>query len=1200
MNCSTSKVLNLLRSALCAFVVCVSFVYVNAQNREFDAYINSSTSFEGGIGGDCWESGDEEYTVNAYIWDNLDGGTTNSTCRQCNANGDCTNNNDGPTRTRTNDPTTISYRVQGWEDDTADRCTSTSGDDCFGDATCSVNITTTLDNVWRDATCSVGGDHNIVITWRSRYATVNQPSAFTFTSVGCDNNRLNAISSNQSNVTWYWQGTNSAGTSTGSPSTANYAISAPGTYYLRARGDRNGAWSTSASLSVTAAQLRITPAAVSASGGGNFCPGTTVNITASGGAGGTIYYQGTTSNGTSTATPSTSVPITTAGTYYFRSADTSPGGPICWGAQGSVTVTFNDAVAPTISCPSNISVNATAGTCGAVVTYTTPVGADNCPGATTTRTAGFASGATFPVGTTTVTHQVTNNGSTASCSFTVTVIDNQAPTISCPANISVNATAGQCGAIVNYTTPVGTDNCPGASTARTAGLASGATFPVGTTTVTHVVTAANGATATCSFTVTVTDNQAPTISCPANITVDATTGQCGTIVNYTTPVGVDNCPGASTARTAGLASGATFPVGTTTVTHVVTAANGATASCSFTVTVVDNQLPTIVCPSNITVNAAPGACIATVTYSTPVGLDNCPGASTTLIAGLASGASFPLGLTTVTYQVTAANGAIATCSFSVTVLDNQAASIVCPPNLTVATNSGCTATGVGLGLPSSNDNCSIASTSNNAPSIFPLGATTVTWTVTDGSGNVTTCNQIVTVVDNTNPTISCPAAVVVSANASCNATGVSLGTPVTGDNCSVASATNNAPGTFPLGNTTVTWTVTDGSGNIATCTQLVTVVDDTNPVITCPAAVSVSANASCGATGVSLGTPITSDNCSVASVTNDAPGTFPLGNTTVTWTVTDGSGNTSTCTQIVTVVDDTNPTILCPSTVSVSTNSGCTAIGVSLGAPVTSDNCSVASVTNDEPGVYPLGNTTVTWTVTDGSGNTATCTQTVTVEDNTNPTAICQSITVQLDANGDASITAAQIDNGSNDACGIASLSLDVTSFDCSNIGANPVILTVTDNNGNVSTCSATVTIEDNVAPVAICQSITVQLDANGNASITTADINNGSNDACGIASLSLDITSFDCSNVGANTVVLTVTDNNGNVSTCPATVTVEDNVAPVAICQSITVQLDASGNASITTADIDNGSNDACGIADLSLDITSFDCSNIGFRIIR
>jgi hypothetical protein len=192
-----------------------------------------------------------------------------------------------------------------------------------------------------------------------------------------------------------------------------------------------------------------------------------------------------------------------------------------------------------------------------------------------------------------------------------------------------------------------------------------------------------------------------------------------------------------------------------------------------------------------------------------------------------------------------------------------------------------------------------------------------------------------------------------------------------------------------------------------------------------------------------------------------------------------------------------------------------------------------------------------------------------------------------IDASGNASITAADINNGSNDACGIASLALDVTSFDCSDIGGNPVVLTVTDNNGNVSTCPATVTVEDNVAPVAICQSITVQLDASGNASITTADINNGSNDACGIASLSLDITSFDCSDVGANTVVLTVTDNNGNVSTCPATVTVEDNVAPVAICQSITVQLDASGNTSITAADINNGSNDACGIASLALDVT-------------
>ncbi|HAV54102.1 MAG TPA: hypothetical protein DCX41_04105, partial [Aequorivita sp.] len=233
------------------------------------------------------------------------------------------------------------------------------------------------------------------------------------------------------------------------------------------------------------------------------------------------------------------------------------------------------------------------------------------------------------------------------------------------------------------------------------------------------------------------------------------------------------------------------------------------------------------------------------------------------------------------------------------------------------------------------------------------------------------------------------------------------------------------------------------------------------------------------------------------------------------------------------------------------------------------DNCGIANI-SVSPNTFTcaeVGPNTVTLTVTDVNGNSASCTSTVMVEDNIAPTAICQNITVQLDANGNATITPAEVDGGSNDACGIASTSIDITTFDCSNVGANNVVLTVTDNNGNVSTCTAVVTVEDNVAPTANCQNITVQLDANGNATITPADVDGGSNDACGIASTSIDINTFDCSNVGANNVVLTVTDNNGNVSTCTAVVTVEDNVAPTAICQNITVQLDANGNATITPA---------------------------------
>src|SRR6185295_4854237 len=186
----------------------------------------------------------------------------------------------------------------------------------------------------------------------------------------------------------------------------------------------------------------------------------------------------------------------------------------------------------------------------------------------------------------------------------------------------------------------------------------------------------------------------------------------------------------------------------------------------------------------------------------------------------------------------------------VTVTDNVAPSITCPADVAVFTNSGCTATGVSLGSPSTSDNCTVASTSNNhASSTYALGTTTVTWTVTDGSGNTATCSQLVTVTDNVAPTITCPADVAVFTNSGCTATGVSLGSPSASDNCTVASTSNNHPSsTYALGTTTVTWTVTDGSGNTATCSQLVTVTDNQAPVIvSCAPAQSTSTDANCQA-----------------------------------------------------------------------------------------------------------------------------------------------------------------------------------------------------------------------------------------------------------------------------------------------------------------------------------------------------------------
>ena len=107
------------------------------------------------------------------------------------------------------------------------------------------------------------------------------------------------------------------------------------------------------------------------------------------------------------------------------------------------------------------------------------------------------------------------------------------------------------------------------------------------------------------------------------------------------------------------------------------------------------------------------------------------------------------------------------------------------------------------------------------------------------------------------------------------------------------------------------------------------------------------------ATNVALGTPQTSDNNAVASVTHDAPAQFPVGTTTVTWTATDASGNSATATQLVTVNDVEDPTISAPAAAVVSSDAGaCYATSVALGSPVTGDNCEVASVTNDAPAQF--------------------------------------------------------------------------------------------------------------------------------------------------------------------------------------------------------------------------------------------------------
>jgi hypothetical protein len=349
--------------------------------------------------------------------------------------------------------------------------------------------------------------------------------------------------------------------------------------------------------------------------------------------------------------------------------------------------------APTVTCPANITVSNDANQCGAVVNYA-PATVTGVPAPTVTYST--PSGSFFPVGTTTVTVTATNGCGTATCTFTVTVNDTQTPVIVCPANITVSNDAGVCSASVATANPTVTENCPGytltwALTGATTGSspATGVnfvgtrSFTVGVTTVTYTIRDASNNTATCSYTVTVNDTQAPTVTCPANITVSNTTGSCSASVATANPTNNDNCgvtvrtwamtgatTGASPATGLNNVGTQTFNVGVTTVTYTVRDAAGNTGTCSFTVTVNDTQAPVITCPGNITVTTPVGSCTAVVNYVVTA-TDNCPGVTTSLQAGLASGMAFPLGTTTVTWRATDASGNQSTCSFTVTVNDGQ-------------------------------------------------------------------------------------------------------------------------------------------------------------------------------------------------------------------------------------------------------------------------------------------------------------------------------------------------------------------------------------------------------------------------------------------------------------------------------------------------------------------------------------------------
>ena len=261
---------------------------------------------------------------------------------------------------------------------------------------------------------------------------------------------------------------------------------------------------------------------------------------------------------------------------------------------------------------------------------------------------------------------------------------------------------------------------------------------------------------------------------------------------------------------------------------------------------------------------------------------------------------------------------------------------------------------------------------------YGIGQTSINYLVTDAAGNKTAGIAYVTITDNEPPQITAPAGIQAPTDpGQCSANIVDLGVPVVQDNCGTVTFTSEPSAPFPLGITQVKWTATDYAGNKAVAYQQVSVYDAQLPAIVAPADVVVNTDpGSCSATDVDLGIPVTSDNCSISSVTNDAPASFDIGNTTVTWKVTDGSGNSATAVQTVKVVDNEFPGISLPDNMMIS---ACEPVPYWKGKAT--DNCSVSisgPFYSPDNSFAPGTTTTISYYAIDGSGNRTDASFTIT------------------------------------------------------------------------------------------------------------------------------------------------------------------------------------------------------------------------------
>ena len=832
---------------------------------------------------------------------------------------------------------------------------------------------------------------------------------------------------------------------------------------------------------------------------------------------------------------------------------------------------------PAISCPADVTVNceddrSSENTGDATAT-------DNCDNdVTITESDSVAAGSCPQEEVITRTWTGTDDcGNASSCEQIVSVVDDEAPAITCPVDVTIectevlNKSAGDSNCVTDIlnsaTSPFDSDNT-GVATAKdncaaTDVLVIGYSDAVvdgdcpqeGVVTRTWTSTDTCGNQSQCDQVISVVDTTAPMLTCPADVTISCD-GSTATSVTGSASSN-DHCDlDVAISVADAVADGSCEQNSLITRTWTATDDCDNASSCAQLITVVDTMAPAISCPVDVTIEC--DASTSTGNTGEASATDNCdatPGVS--YASAVSAGSCADESVITRTWTAIDACGNSASCAQVITVVDTTAPVITSSPaGISVQCTDEVPASDISL--VTATDNCGEvtitheldASDGNSCPETI-----TRTYRASDGCGNFTEVTQTIEINDTIAPEVTgVPTDVMVECIEDVPAP-LDAGLE---DNCDddrvISPKVTDNGGSGCSGDPLIitrTYAGSDDCGNLSdTVIQTVTVLDMTDPMVSCPADVTLEcpADTSVETNGRGSG----SDNCAAGvSISYSDMAMADCGNAETIermWTATDDCGNSSSCGQVITVVDTTAPSIECPedATVDCSTST----VPSTTGSATGSDSCGDVSIGHSDVSTAGCGNTERierTWISTDECGNNTSCGQVITVVDTTAPSINCPADAV-LDCPADTGIAANGTATGSDSCSDVSISSTDSTVSGCGNTEMIRRTWTSTDECGNNTSCDQVIALVDTTAPSIECpEDATVEC---GEATDQEALGKATGSDSCSSVNITMDAAfEEDCGNTGVITRVWSATDECDNSSSCTQTITIVDTTPPEVEC---------------------------------------------------